>query len=87
MSRACFPASDLVPPEIFRLVTQARMSFSEPLVLSGTSGRSRTTSSSALLACRRANRRSRVVNPVLVVNRASKRRLDRDRRFRVGFSR
>ncbi len=34
-----------VQPEIFRLVTQARMSFSEPLVGSGTSGCCSTRSS------------------------------------------
>src|SRR6266478_4760746 len=44
MSRASRPLSLMVPPEIFRLVTKARMSFSEALVLRGISGRSRTRS-------------------------------------------
>src|SRR6516164_7851557 len=35
MSRASRPFSLMVPPEIFLLVTQARMSFSEALVLRG----------------------------------------------------
>jgi len=42
MSRASRPMSLTVPPEIFLLVTKARMSFSDALVLSGISGRSRT---------------------------------------------
>jgi hypothetical protein len=36
-----------VPPEIFRFVIKVRMSFSETLVLSGISGRSRTRSNSS----------------------------------------
>ena len=40
------------------------MSFSEPLVWSGISGRSSTISNSALLVCSRANRRSSVAKPV-----------------------
>ena len=44
-SRASRPFSLTVPPEIFRFVTKARMSFSEALVWSGISGRSRTRSS------------------------------------------
>ncbi len=36
-SRACRPFSLTVPPEILRLVTKARISFSEALVLSGIS--------------------------------------------------
>ena len=43
-------ASLRVPPLISRLVTWQRMSFSEPLVWSGISGRSSTISNSALLA-------------------------------------
>ena len=35
VSRAILPASLTVPPEILRLVTTVRMSFSEPLVWSG----------------------------------------------------
>ena len=50
----------LVPPEILRLVTWARMSFSEPLVCSGISGRSSTRRSSALRSRSRARRRSSV---------------------------
>ena len=46
-SRQSRPASLCVPLLIFRLVTQARMSFSEPLVWSRISGRSSTRSSSA----------------------------------------
>ena len=49
-SRQSRPVSLLVPPLIFRLVTWQRMSFSEPLVCSGISGRSRTISNSCLLA-------------------------------------
>ncbi len=48
MSRASRPLSLTVPPEIFRLVTKVRMSFSEPLVLRGISGRSRTRSKASL---------------------------------------
>ena len=58
------PASLRVPPLIFRLVTWQRMWFSEPLVLSGISGLSRTLSNSLLLAHRRVSNRSRVTNPV-----------------------
>ena len=53
------PASLTVPPEIFRLVTQERISFSEPLVWSGISGRSRTRRSSSFRWCSLARRRSR----------------------------
>src|SRR5271163_4698487 len=58
-SRQSRPRSLRVPPETLRLVTWQRMSFSEPLVCSGISGRSSTLSNSALLACSRASRRSR----------------------------
>src|SRR5271166_4336848 len=64
-SRQSRPASLRVPPLILRLVTWQRMSFSEPLVLSGISGRSSTLSNSLLLARRRASKRSRVAKPVL----------------------
>ena len=47
-------------PEILRLVTWARMSFSELLVCSGISGRSSTRRSSALRSRSRARRRSSV---------------------------
>src|ERR1700734_3990124 len=47
-SRACLPFSMTVPPEILRLVTKARISFSEALVLRGISGRSSTRRSSSL---------------------------------------
>jgi len=59
-SRALRPFSLTVPPEIFRLVTTARMSFSEALVLRGISGRSRTRRSSSLFARRRLRRLSNV---------------------------
>jgi hypothetical protein len=49
MSRASRPLSLTVPPEIFLLVTKARMSFSEALALIGISGRSRTRRSPSLL--------------------------------------
>src|SRR5438876_802336 len=49
------------------------MSFSEPLVWSGISGRSSTISNSALLAWRRASNRSRVTKPVRRVKMRSKR--------------
>ena len=49
VSRARLPAAERVSPEILRLVTKLRTSFSEPLVCSGMSGRSRTRSSSSLL--------------------------------------
>src|SRR5271166_4393911 len=48
-SRQSRPASLRVPPLILRLVTWQRMSFSEPLVLSGISGRSSTLSKFALV--------------------------------------
>src|SRR3954469_20312810 len=63
-SRQSRPASERVPPEILRRITWARMSFSEPLVCSGTSGRSSTISNSALLACSRLSRRSSITKPV-----------------------
>jgi hypothetical protein len=50
VSRACLRASERVSPEILRLVTKQRMALSEPLLCSGISGRSSTSSSSALLA-------------------------------------
>ena len=46
-SRACLPFSLTVPPEILRLVTKGRISFSEALVLRGISGRSSTRRSSS----------------------------------------
>ena len=49
-SRHARPVSLRVPPEILRLVTWDRMSFSDPLVWRGISGRSSTTSSWARLA-------------------------------------
>src|SRR4051794_25638609 len=49
-SRQSRPWSERVPPEILRLITCGRRSRSEPLVWSGTSGRSSTTSNSSLLA-------------------------------------
>jgi len=45
-SRAALPASLAVPPKILRLVTQERMSSSDPLVWRGIPGRSRTRRSS-----------------------------------------
>ena len=54
-SRQSRPVSLRVPPLILRLVTWQRMSFSEPLVWSGISGRSSTISNSGLLACSRAS--------------------------------
>ena len=50
ISRASRPLSLTVPPEIFRLVTKARMSFSEALVLRGISGRSRNSQQCVLVA-------------------------------------
>ena len=50
-----------------------RMSFSEPFVWSGISGRPSTISNSTLLAWSRTSRRSRVTNPVLCVKIRSKR--------------
>src|SRR5271166_2472276 len=52
-SRAMRPLSLTVPPETFRLVATARMSFSDALVLRGISGRSSTRRSSSLLASSR----------------------------------
>src|ERR1700674_4539247 len=49
-SRQSRPASLLVPALILRLVTWQRMSFSDPLVWSGISGRSSTISNQAVLA-------------------------------------
>ena len=54
------PLSLTVPPETFRLVTTARTSFSEALVLRGISGRSSTRRSSCLLARRCLSSLSRV---------------------------
>src|SRR5215510_1918405 len=50
ISRASRPLRLTVPPEIFLLVTKARISFSEALVLSGISGRSRTRSKTIFVA-------------------------------------
>ena len=72
-SRQSRPASLRAPPLMSRLVTWHRMSFSEPLVWSGMSGRSSTLSNSLLLALRRASRRSRVAKPVLWLKMRSKR--------------
>src|SRR6266478_4224547 len=72
-SRQSRPASLRVPPLTLRLVTWQRMSFSEPLVWSGISGRSSTISNSGLLACSRASRRSRVTKPVRRLKMRSKR--------------
>jgi hypothetical protein len=54
VSRAILPGSLTVPPEILRLVRTVRISFSEPLVRSGISGRSSTRSSWSLWRWRRA---------------------------------
>lgn len=54
-SRAWRPFSLTVRLEILRLMTTARMSFSEALVLSGMSGRSRTRKSSGLRLSRRSS--------------------------------
>src|SRR5713101_2606169 len=58
------PVSLRVPPLILRLVRWQRMSFSEPLVWSGISGRSSTISNSGLLAWSLASSRSRISKPV-----------------------
>jgi hypothetical protein len=60
-------------PLILRIVTGSRTSCSELLVLSGTSGRSRVTSSSALRTWRRASSSSSSAKPVVRVKRRSKR--------------
>src|SRR6188508_817595 len=75
VSRACLPAAERVSPEILRLVTKLRTSFSEPLVCSGMSGRSSTSSSSSLLAWVRATASSSSTKPVTRVKIRSKRRL------------
>src|SRR5271168_476461 len=59
-SRQSRPASLRVPPLISRLVTWQRMSFSDPLVFSGTSGLSSTISNSFLLARWRPSKRGLV---------------------------
>src|SRR3954447_134703 len=64
VSRACLPAAERVSPEIRRLVTKLRTAFSEPLVCSGISGRSSTSSSSSLLAWVRATAWSSSAKPV-----------------------
>jgi hypothetical protein len=66
-------SSARVPPLILRMVTGSRTSCSELLVLSGTSGRSRVTSSSALRTWRRASSSSSSAKPVVRVKRRSKR--------------
>jgi hypothetical protein len=63
-SRQSRPGSLRVPALTLRRVTWQRMSFSEPLVCSGISGGSSTTSNSASLACRRFSNRSSVTKPV-----------------------
>ena len=64
-SRQSRPLSLRVPTLILRRVTWQRISFSEPLVCSGVSGRSKTHHQQlGLLACRRASKRSSVVKPV-----------------------
>src|SRR5271166_5297255 len=60
-SRAWRPLSLTVPPEILRLVTKARMAFSEALVLSGMSGRLSTRKSSCLRPSRRIEGRGQRV--------------------------
>ncbi len=72
-------ASLRVPPLTFGRVTWARMSFSEPLVCSGISGRSRTFNNSGLLAWSRANSRSSV-KPV-ILNRSA----DQNELFELDF--
>src|SRR4051794_1695252 len=66
-------SSPRVLPLILRIVTGSRTSCSELLVLSGTSGRSRVTSSSALRNLRRASSSSSSAKPVVRVKRRSKR--------------
>jgi hypothetical protein len=53
-----------VPPLTLRRVTWARMSFSEPLVCSGISGRSSTRSSSGLVGVQALEQRSSTTKPV-----------------------
>src|SRR5882757_568836 len=72
-SRQSRPTSLRVPPLTLRLVTWQRMSFSDPLVCRGISGRSSTMSSSRLLAWSRLSRRSRVTKPVRRVKMRSNR--------------
>src|SRR5262245_26867876 len=62
-----------VPALTLRRVTWQRMSFSDPLVCSGISGRSSTISNSDLLVLSRASRRSSVTKPVLRVKMRSNR--------------
>src|SRR3954466_5445728 len=83
-SRQSRPMSLRVPPLTLRRVTWARMSFSDPLVCSGISGRSSTRRSSGLLACNRASSRSRTTKPVRRPNRRSNRARSSARRRRVG---
>src|SRR6516164_9073965 len=59
-SRQSRPKLLRVPPEIFRLVTWQRMSFSDPLVCKGMSGRSSTNRSSLFWALSRLKSRSSV---------------------------
>ena len=83
-SRLSRPSSERVPAEILRRVTWQRISFSEPLVCSGMSGRFSTISSSSFCARSRASSLSRVAKPVSVEKMASKRRLSSLARRGVG---
>src|SRR3954463_6748514 len=86
VSRACLPAAERVSPEILRLVTKLRMSFSEPFVCSGISGRSSTKSSSSLLARIRATASSSSAKPVTRPKIRAKRCLSAARRAGFGSS-
>ena len=84
---AVAPDVAAVPPLTLRRVTWARMSFSDPLVCSGISGRSSTRSSSGLLACKRSSSRSRTTKPVRRRKMRSKRARSSARRRRLGSRR
>lgn len=70
-SRAMRPLRLMVPPEILRLVTMERTSFSDALVCSGMYGCSSTLSSSAFRRWRRKSNLSSAVRPVRCANTLS----------------
>ena len=83
-SPAMRPLSLTVPPETFSLVTTARMSFSDALVLRGIYGHSSTRRSSSLLASSRLRSLSRVAYPVRRLKMRSKRALSSAARSGLG---
>jgi len=76
-----------VPPDTLRLVTTARMSFSEPLVWSGISGRPSTRNKSAFCLRRQRSRWSSNAKPVTRLKIRSNRARVAAARLGCGLSR